>query len=153
VNFLIDWLIAHVIGGLLSKALICWAYHSLVRKVIQWFAFPGSMYWGQRQLEFGQCLQMAQRLNNDCEGYRSSVTFILMNGDRDGPMTEQASHQFILETAEIKAVVKQVTQAFARHKENWERVALCSYGEAGTNGHPEYVAKADERFPISEDQI
>ena len=52
VNMLINWLIAHVIGGLLAKALILYAYYALIRKVIQWFAFPGSLYWSQRTVEY-----------------------------------------------------------------------------------------------------
>ena len=60
------------------------------------------------------------------------------------------SHQFILETAGIKSTVKQITGNFARLKANWEAVALCSYGEA-ESGVRECIAKADERFSISED--
>ena len=83
---LINWLIAHVIGGLLAKALILYAYYALIRKVIQWFAFPGSLHWSQRTVEYQQCQSVAQRLHSDCEGYRNTITYLLMQNE--GPLSE-----------------------------------------------------------------
>ena len=75
--FVVHWLIARIIGAIVGRflaiLLIVSAYYFVLRTAITWFAFPGSLKYNQRKLEFQYGQQMASAMGETLSSFKSMI--------------------------------------------------------------------------------
>ena len=95
------------------------SYYALVRKAIQWVAFPGSFAASKAALEMQFNFKLADYVINALSGYRQLISYFIMNETQE--LDAERSVGLILESAIVKNLVKQLTGQMTQLYENRQK--------------------------------